>query len=134
MSKGIAQLGPDGYVRLDRSPSDILQLELSHMFETDHSQSVHWKGQVESIQWTIKEYGHQPQELASQVKRLLDRAYKPYFEDLETNAYVSNLEEGEYTLSIYVKANYEGREYELGRDLLIDPTEGSSRLIEALNR
>lgn len=134
MSKGIAQLGPDGYIRVDRSPSDILQLELAHIFESDKSQSTLWNGLVSSMQWTIKDFSHSPEELASEVKRLLDKVFKPYFDNLETNAYVKDTEESQYTLSIYVRATVDGISYELGREMVVNPTEGTSSMLSSINR
>lgn len=133
-NKGIATLDPRGYITVNDSPSDILQIEFNHMFESDHSQSSIWYGKVESFQWTIKEYAHNPEELANQVKLMIDRTYKPYFGVLESNAYVKGVEDGQYTLSVYVRATVNDVDYELGRDLFIDPERGAAEVLASLNR
>lgn len=134
MSKGIAQLGPKGYIRKDTETSDVIQLIFSHMFECDHSQSKIFLGKVTSIQWEIKELNHVPEELAFALKEKVKAVYKKFFNDVTVECSTVNENGDQYNINLYVSVEENGKTFELGRELAINVEEGTGKVIASINR
>lgn len=133
-NKGIAQLGPQGYITVGENPSDVLQMEFSNMFETDHSQSVAWADKVTSVQWLIKENVDNPEILISALEVRLTDVYTKYFDTVECTVTIPNIDDSELTLNIYVKVTVGGENYQLGREMVVNPNRDSIKLVAAINR
>lgn len=134
----IPQLGPQGYVNSNTSPGEVMQLEFAHMWECDFSQSVVFAEKVHSLQYLIHEYSKKPEELMNQMRRMLIDSIGKHFDDIEVDVYkkVNNEDapDVEYGIIIEMVGYKNGERVDLSKELSVNATENTGRLINSLNR
>lgn len=112
-----------------------IEQALLYIFECfvtcEHSQSNYFKGMTKSLSYLIKSNPNEPENLASEVERVLLDRYRKYFEEVRVTV-VSKMTTddpaGPYKLEIQVQVTEEGKVFTLGNVLNDALTAGNNLL------
>lgn len=90
-------LTPAGWV------NDITMMSsrtMDYFIASDYSQSYFYPGEVSSLPYLIRVYGHEPMELRREVQVVLMRYFMRYFDDAQVEVNVKDNIDGRYNLLI----------------------------------
>lgn len=116
MTTAFPTLSSFGWVSTIEEKGDMV---LSYFITSEHSQSVLYRGNIASLQYLIKEYGHDEVILHSEVSRVLEDYLRRYFgNDISVNIRVFEQDPdkpGQLTIQLNCIIRENGFSYSLGR-------------------
>lgn len=114
MSTPVPSLSAAGWIT---APADKADKLMAHFFEAEKSQTYLYGDNVSSLQWTVEQFGHNPNAMTQELRTTLERYLNRYYTSSTINVSVVDDGTPRYELRVFIQVTDNGKQYSFGKEL-----------------